>query len=80
MITKKRLLSGLEELLYVEEEVVTMYANFSKVLVKQTEGLKENDKDQLRKLISVLYHDSSRHKEAVNKLIDQIGKSARDEY
>ena len=80
MITKQRLLAGLHELAYVEEGMVTLYANFSKALVSQTEGLEESKKRTMRKQLSVLYRDSSRHKETVDKIIEQVEKAAKDEY
>ena len=41
MITRERLLAGLNELIYVEEGMVTLYSKFSEALVSQTEDLKE---------------------------------------
>ena len=80
MITKERLLAGLNELVHVEEGVVTLYANFDEVLVGQTEGLEEDKKKEIKKLLSVLYRDSSRHKEMLDKMIERIEKAARNEY
>ena len=80
MITKERLIAGLKELLHVEEEMVTLFANFSKALVNQTESLEEGKKKEIGKLLSTLHRDSSKHKEVINKMISHIGADAKDEY
>ena len=80
MITRDRILSGLQELIYVEEGMVTMFASFSKALVSHTEGMDEGKKKEIEKMLTRLYNDSARHKEMVDDLIRQIEGSARDEY
>ena len=45
MITKERLLAGLDELIHVEESVVTLYANFSKALLKETPDMEKDKKE-----------------------------------
>lgn len=80
MITKSRLLAGLNELIYVEEGMITLFANFSKELVKFTEALDEGKKAEMVKLLSRLYNDSSRHKEIVDGLIREIESGRKDEY
>ena len=80
MISKERLLAGLIELLEVEEHAVTIYANFLKALVRETEGIGKDKTKEIEKLLSRLHRDSSRHKETVDKLIEQVGTSARNEY
>ena len=68
------------ELLEVEEHAVTIYANFIKALVRETEGMSEEKKKEIEKLLNRLYRDSSRHKETVDNLIEQLGASPRNEY
>ncbi len=80
MITKMRLLAGLNELIEVEEGVITLYANFSKALLKETQGIDKEKKEQMTKMISVLYRDSARHKEIVDNMALDIEKSAKNEY
>ena len=80
MITKERLLAGLEELVYVEEGLITLYANFSKALVKETYGLGEDKKKTITALLSELYRDSARHKESLDNMAENITKSAANEY
>ncbi len=80
MITKERLLAGLHELIIVEEGMITLYANFSKAVVSETEGLDGEKKKEMQKLLTRLYRDSSRHKETVDELIRKIEKSDRNEY
>ena len=80
MITKKRLLSGLKEILYVEESMVTLFANFDTVLVKFAEGINVDTKNEIKKLLSVLYRDSARHKETIDGMIDRINASQKNEY
>jgi len=80
MITKERLMTGLSELVYVEEGMIGQFANFSKVMVNLTEGMEEEKKSEIKKLLTVLYRDSARHKETIDNLVQEIEKSARDEY
>ena len=80
MITKDRLLAGLHELVYVEEGMVTMFANFTKALVLNTEGMEEGKKKEIEKLLSMLHRDSSKHKEMIENMIREIEKSSKNEY
>ncbi len=80
MIKKERLVAGLNELLYVEEGMVTLFLNFSKVLLKHAGDIEEGKKKKIDKLLSVLYHDSERHKEMLDDLTKEVRKSVRDEY
>lgn len=80
MITRKRLIAGLHELSYVEEGMVTLYANFAKALVEHTDGLEKKKKEEMRKLLSTLHRDSARHKETVDEMILQLEKSIKNEY
>jgi len=80
MITKERLLGGLNELIHVEEGVITLYANFSKALLRETPEVEKDTKEKIIKLLSVLYRDSTRHKEMVDKMIENVTKSKKDEY
>ncbi|MFC1643819.1 hypothetical protein ACFL5C_00630 [Candidatus Omnitrophota bacterium] len=80
MITKERLLAGLNELVYVEEGMVTLFTNFDKVLVNLAEDMDESKKKKITKLLSTLYRDSARHKETIDDLIRQIEVISRDEY
>jgi len=80
MITKKRLVAGLEELIHVEEDAIALYANFSKALVKQTPEVTKEKKEEMIKLLNILYRDSSRHKEMVNNVTEQITRDTKNEY
>jgi len=80
MISKKRLLSGLRELLYVEEAMITLFVNFDKVLVDLVEDMDPQKKDDMKKLLSVLYHDSSGHKEKIDNMMAKIEGSPLNEY
>ena len=80
MITKDRLLSGLHELVYVEEGLVGMYANFSKALVEETGEMEEDKKKEIKKLLTRLYTDSTKHKTIIDELINMVEEGARDEY
>lgn len=80
MISKERLLAGLGELLYVEESMVTLSANFSSSMVGQIEGVGEDKKAEMKKLLAVLYRDSAAHREVVDKMIQNIKKDTRNEY
>ncbi|MBD3426667.1 MAG: hypothetical protein GF409_05505 [Candidatus Omnitrophica bacterium] len=80
MISKQRLLAGLHELIYVEEGMVTVFTNFTKVLVGETEGIEDEKRRKIDSLISQLHRDSSRHREMVEELLLKIEKDSRDEY
>ena len=80
MITKNRLLAGMEELTFVEEGMATLFANFAKELVKFTEGIEDEKKREMVKLLERLHRDSARHKETVDGLVRELERSPRDEY
>ena len=80
MITKERLLAGLNEAIQAEEGMVTLYASFSKALVNETEDLDEGKKKDINRILSRLYRDTSRHKEIIDGLIRQVEGSAKNEY
>ena len=80
MITKERLLGGLNELVHVEEGVITLYANFSKALLRETPDIEKDKKEQIIKSLSVLYRDSTRHKKMIDKMIESVTKSKKHEY
>ena len=80
MITKERLLAGLKELVYVEEGMTTMFVGFAKALVNETRGMDPEKKKEIDKMLSVLYKDSSRHKEMVEKLVSIVEASSKNEY
>ncbi|MDP8299779.1 MAG: hypothetical protein P9L88_07775 [Candidatus Tantalella remota] len=80
MMIKERLIASLNELIYVEEGMVTLFTHFSQALVDETEGLDEAKRKDIKKLLSVLYRDSSRHKEAVENMISQVEAGGKNEY
>ncbi len=74
------MLAGLHELIYVEEGMITFYANFSRVLVKHAGDIEEERKEKIEELLSQLYRDSSRHKGLIDNLIEDVRKGIKDEY
>jgi hypothetical protein len=80
MISKKRLLAGLREIEYVEEGMVTVLANFSKVIVDKAAGFDAEAKEGMKKILSRLYKDSSRHREMARELILKVEKSVKDVF
>ncbi len=80
MIKKERLLAGLDELKRVEEDVITLYANFSKALLKQTDDIAPDKKKKMDVILTQLYKDSTRHKKIVDKLIEEVSGSQKSEY
>lgn len=80
MITKKRLLSGLRELIYVEEGFTSLHANFTKTMVSHAEELNPKTKHKIEKMLFVLQRDSEKHLKMVDNLINRVGSSRRDEY
>ena len=80
MITKERLVAGLEELIHVEEDAIALYTNFSKALIKETPGIAKDKREEMIKLLNILYRDSARHKEMVSSMTEQIAGDAKNEY
>lgn len=80
MITKERLLAGLDELSYVEEGMVTLFANFSKVMIAEAEDIAEEKKKEMKWLLNVLYRDSAKHKKMIDEMILKIRKDTKNEY
>jgi len=80
MILKARLLGGLHELTYVEEGMVTLFANFSKSLLKETKNIDSQKKEKINTILTKLYRDSTRHKEMVDNIIEDVRKASKDEY
>ncbi|MBD3380038.1 MAG: hypothetical protein GF408_06225 [Candidatus Omnitrophica bacterium] len=80
MISRERLLAGLNEVVYVEEGMVTTLANFSKGILDHAEGVPAEKAQKMKKILTRLYNDSSRHKETVEGLIKNIEKDPRNEY
>ena len=80
MITKKRLLAGLEEIVYVEEGMVGLYTNFSRALALENENLTDDKRKEMLKLLTVLNRDSARHKETIEELVMSIEKDPINEY
>ncbi len=80
MMTKERLIASLTEMIYVEEGMVTLFTHFSQALVDETEGLDEEKRKDIKKLLSALYRDSARHKEAVEDMITQVETGDKNEY
>ena len=80
MITKDRLLAGLEEAVQVEEGMVTLYANFSKALLKEAGDISGEKKEKIAKMLSQLHRDSTRHKELIDKMTEDVRRGAGNEY
>ena len=80
MITKQRLLAGLNEATYVEEGMMTMFANFAKALVEHVEDIDEDKKKDMVKMLGILNRDSTRHKGMVEDLVRRIEAGGKDEY
>ncbi|MBL7068393.1 MAG: hypothetical protein ISS34_00855 [Candidatus Omnitrophica bacterium] len=80
MISKKRLLNGLHELVHVEEGAVTLYANFTKTLLRHAEDIDTEKRTVIEKILTQLYKDSTRHGKLVDDLIEKVARDARDEY
>ena len=80
MLSKERLLAGLNEMSYVEEGMVGMFASFTKALVQHTEGIDKAKKKDMERMLSLLQRDSSRHRQMVEELIKDIEAGEKYEY
>jgi len=74
------LIAGLNEAIYVEEGMVTFFANFAKALVGHTKSMDSEKKKDINGLLTILHRDSSKHKEMVENLIVEIERSPKDEF
>ena len=79
MITKERLVSGLNEMIFVEEGMVSQHVGFSKALINHLE-IDNDKKTKIEKLLFVLQRDSSRHKDTIEKMIKLVKLDRRDEF
>jgi hypothetical protein len=80
MISHERLLAGLKELVYVEEGIVEMLANFTKGVMAHSQDLDPEDRKKITKLLTRLYSDSRRHWDTVENMVRSIESENRDEY
>ncbi|MBU1083685.1 MAG: hypothetical protein ABIG55_05850 [Candidatus Omnitrophota bacterium] len=80
MITKTRLLSGLNEIVYVEEGMIGMFVGFSKAMVREDNSLDDAKRKEIEKLLSRLLNDSARHKKMIEELILIVEKGDQNEY
>jgi len=80
MITKERLLAGLQEAVYVEEGMITLFTNFDEVLVDLSEDLEEDTKRSIKRLLFKLHRDSTGHKETIDNMVRKIEEAGRNEY
>lgn len=80
MISKIRLLAGLNELVYVEEGMVAVFTNFSKALVRDDNTLTDKEKDEITKLLTRLQNDSAKHKKKVEEIISRVEEEGVNEY
>ena len=79
MITKERLVSGLNEMIFVEEGMVSQHVGFSKALISYL-GMDNDKKIEIEKLLFVLQRDSARHKDTIEKIVKLIKLDRRDEF
>jgi len=80
MITRERLLSGMEELIYVEEGLITMLANYSKALLEHAGDIDPDRKKEISRLLTRLYKDSSRHRDMIDEMMLMVRKEDKNEY
>ncbi|MBU0571174.1 MAG: hypothetical protein KJ995_03405 [Candidatus Omnitrophica bacterium] len=80
MIRKEELYKGLGRLVDTEEGLVTLYANFDKVLVKLDKDITEEKREKIQALLSTLHRDSSGHRDTIYEMMDKIKASDKNEY
>jgi len=80
MITKGDLITGLHELIRIEEGVITLHINFSKVLLKHTKDIGQYTKDKIEESLFELYRDTTGHKKMIDNLVKEIREGHRNEY
>ena len=80
MIKKDELVNGLHELIRIEEGVITLHINFSKVLLKHAKGIEQDMKDKIEESLSRLYRETVGHKKIIDNLVKEIRISHRNEY
>ncbi|MDD4956395.1 MAG: hypothetical protein PHH49_01850 [Candidatus Omnitrophica bacterium] len=80
MISRERLIAGLQEVIYVEEGMVTMFTKFSEGLLAHAEDIDDVTKGKIKKILHKLHSDSTRHKAAVEGIARRVEAGGRSEY
>ncbi len=80
MLTKEKVLTNLDEIMELEEGMVTLLANFSLALVKITEGIAEEKIVKIHESLSQLHNECALHREIIFGLIEQVKGSPKNEY
>ena len=62
MLTKEKVLTNLEEILELEEGMVTLLTNFSLALVEITEGIDEEKINKIHESLSRLHNECALHR------------------
>jgi hypothetical protein len=80
LIKKERFLEWLTELKYVEESFITMLTTFNMAVVNQSDDIGTEKQAKIKKILSKLKADSTRHRETINLLIEKVTVGEKDEY
>lgn len=79
MISKKELLSILEDAKIAEEKAIPIYAKHISSAVFWT-GIKQEDIDKIKGTLHTLADESKKHKKMVEHLIDLVKKEGKDAF
>jgi len=69
---KEKLLDALNEALYAEEELISLYSKFLKKTLEKNEDLSPQIKEKIKKIVFILYQDSLWHKKAISNILKEI--------
>ncbi len=80
MIKKKHLIETLNNALDSEEEANNQFYGYTIKSLKYYDWLSEDKKEKVQNIISKLRDDTQRHKDVIEKLIQEIKVSNKDVY
>ena len=80
MIKKKQLIETLYDALDSEEEANSQFYEYTIKSLKYYEWLSEDIKEKIQNIITKLRDDTQRHKNVIEKLIQDIKESDKDVF
>jgi len=80
MIRKKHLIENLHNALDSEEEANNQFYNYTIKSLKYYKWLSEDKKEKVQNIIAKLRDDTQRHKNMIEKLIQDVNESEKDVF
>ncbi len=80
MIKKKQLIENLYDALESEEEANKQFYDYTIKSLKYYKWLSEDNKEKIQNIITKLRDDTQRHKNVIEKLIQDVKESEKDVF